>query len=110
MQPTKSAQFPSKEKFLVQTYIDARNVVCDVSAIVSICSGRKGHTKNLSLEGNCALFVGCMLSLNEVALSMLSRICSVECPYSISVFFKKKKSCLDLKSGVVMAQWREKVT
>ena len=54
------------------------NLVCDVSAIVSI---------DISLEGNYALFVGCILSLNEVALSVLSRICSVECPYFISVFF-----------------------
>ena len=67
------------------------------------------HTENLSLEGNCPLFVGCILSLNEVALSMLSRICSVKCPFSISLFFLKK-SCLDLKSGAVMVQWREKVT
>ena len=37
------------------------------------------------------LFVGCILSLNEVALSMLPQICSVECPYSIFVFFLKKK-------------------
>ena len=70
---------------------------------------KKGTYQNLSLERNCALFVGCILSLNEVALSMLSRICSVERPYSISVL-KKKKSCVDLKFGAVMAQRREKVT
>ena len=100
---------PMGWEFLVQTYIDSRNLVCDVSTIFRIDSGRKGHTKNLSLEGNCALFVGCILLLNEVALSMLPQICSVECPYSIFVFFLKK-SCLDLKSGTVMAQWRETVT
>ena len=82
--------FAFAPEFLVQTYIDSRNLVCDVSAIFRIDSGRKGHTKNLSLEGNCALFVGCILSLNEVALSMLSRICSVKCPFSISLFFLKK--------------------
>ena len=69
---------PHVVKFLVQTYIDSRNLVCDVSAIFRIDFGRKGHTKNLTLEGNWALFVGCILSLNEVALSMLSRICSVD--------------------------------
>ena len=45
----------------------------------------------LSLEGNCELFVDCILSLNEVALSMLSWICSVECPHSVYVFFFEKK-------------------
>ena len=84
---------PMRSEFLVQTYIDSRNLVCDVSAIFCIDSGREVHTKNLPLDGNWALFVGCILSLNEVALSMLSRNCSVERPYSISVFFLK--SCLD---------------
>ena len=79
--------FAFAPEFLVQTYIDSRNLVCDVSAIFRIDSGRKGYTKNLSLEGNCALFMGCILSLNEIALFTLSRICSVECPYSIFVFF-----------------------
>ena len=86
---------------MVQTYIDSRNLVCDVSTIFRIDSGRKGHTKNLSLEGNCALFVGCILLLNEVALSMLPQICSVECPYSIFVFFLKKK--LPRFKGVVQS-------
>ena len=77
---------PMRSEFLVQTYIDSRNLVCDVSAIFRIDSGREVHTKNLPLDGNCVLFVGCILSLNEVVLSMLSRICSVEYLYSISVF------------------------
>ena len=81
---------PMRSEFLVQTYIDSRNLVCDVSAIFHIDSGREVHTKNLPLDGNCPLFVGCILSLNEVVLSMFSRICSVECPYSISVLFLRK--------------------
>ena len=94
---------PMRLEFLVQTYIDSRKLVCDVSTIFRIDSGREVHTKNLPLDGNCPLFVGCILSLNEVVLSMSSLICSVECPYSISVFFLK--SCLDFNLKSLMQSW-----
>ena len=75
-------------EFLVQAYIDSKNLVCDVSAIFRIDSGGKGHTNNLSLEGNWALFVGCILSLNEVALSVHTLFLSF-------FFFKKKVASIE---------------
>ena len=83
--------FAFAPEFLVQTYIDSRNLVCDVSAIFRIDSGRKGYTKNLSLEGNCALFMGCILSLNEIALfTYLGFVLSNVHTLFASFFLKKK--------------------
>ena len=63
---------------------------------------RKGTYQQSFLGGKLGAFCG---------LHLIAKWSCFICPYSIFVFFFfLKKSCLDLKSGAVMALWCEKVT
>ena len=50
---------------------------------------KRGTYQKSFLGGKFRAFCGCILSLDKVALSMLSWICSVECPYTFFLFFFK---------------------